>query len=508
MEYTYTYDANGNILTDSLGGVLKHSYAYDEAGQLARVNDAVQNKTFCYTYDNGGNLIYKKRYTYTTGTLGSMLQTMATYTYSDSNWKDRLTSYNNIPLSYDAIGNLTYFEGRSFTWSAGRQLEKCEHSFYEYSIDYKYNADGLRTQKHFADDLNYLQTTYDYIWADGKLVSQTDGTNVLYFLYDSNDSPIGFVLNDAATYLYIKNFQGDITGIANENGAIIVNYTYDEWGRKLSITGSGANTVGELNPLRYRGYYYDAETGYYYLQSRYYNPNWGRFINADVYCNTGIGVIATNMFTYCDNNPINYIDPDGFFKRKWHLEVTLEIAAKTFQYYLAERMAIGCESVDKDTPAFSFFNPNWVAWQKWHFNVNSTGDDSRDILSYENIQNAKGKLSQAQKAFNNNDLVGTTTYLKEAFFLFGKALHCEQDKITHNEKTTKVATVYIKSGSKYSAASYYFHLPGADSIEKIWMDSGYTNDVVGRAATEFFVLFAYLEIKYSYSGLLKYVINP
>ena len=308
--HTYTYDANGNIVSDSLGGTLKHSYVYDEAGQLVRVNDAVQNRTFCYTYDNGGNLVNKKRYAYTTGTLGSVLQTTAAYAYSDSNWKDRLISFNSIPLSYDAIGNLTYFDGRSFTWSAGRQLEKYEISLYGYSIDYKYNADGLRTQKYIDDDQTYTQTTYDYIWADGKLVSQADGTDVLYFLYDSSDSPIGFVLNDSETYLYIKNLQGDITGIADENGAIIVNYTYDEWGKLLSTTGSEADTIGLMNPLRYRGYYYDTETGYYYLQSRYYNPSWGRFINAD----DAALIDGTGIFSYCGNNPVTLVDPTGYAK--------------------------------------------------------------------------------------------------------------------------------------------------------------------------------------------------
>ncbi|MGI6247905.1 MAG: hypothetical protein ACOYJX_00670 [Acutalibacteraceae bacterium] len=86
----------------------------------------------------------------------------------------------------------------------------------------------------------------------GRPVSRTDGTDVLYFIYDSNDSPIGVILNDSATYLYIKNLQGDVTGISDENGNIIVNYSYDEWGRLLSMTGSGAGTIGLTNPLRYR----------------------------------------------------------------------------------------------------------------------------------------------------------------------------------------------------------------------------------------------------------------
>ena len=309
VEYTYTYDANGNIASDSLGGILKHSYVYDEAGQLVRVNDAEQNKTFCYTYDNGGNLVSKKRYAYTLDSLGSVLQTMGTYAYMNSNWKDELTSYNNIPLTYDNIGNLICFDNNSFTWSAGRQLEKFEISLRDYSVNYKYNADGLRTQKIIDDVENYMQITYDYIWMDGKLVSQTDGTDILYFLYDSKDSPIGFVLNDAATYLYIKNLQGDITGIADGNGNIIVNYTYDEWGKLLSITGSEADIIGLLNPLRYRGYYYDTETGYYYLQSRYYNPKWGRFINAD----DAEYIYGLNQYSYCSNDPVNDTDKNGRF---------------------------------------------------------------------------------------------------------------------------------------------------------------------------------------------------
>jgi len=238
-----------------------------------------------------------------------VLQTTATYAYSDSNWKDRLTSFNSIPLSYDAIGNLTYFDGRTFSWTAGRQLAGFELNTDDYAVSYKYNADGLRTQKYIDDDQTYTDTTYDYIWADGKLVSQTDGTDVLYFLYDSNDSPTGFVLNDAATYLYIKNLQGDITGIADENGAIIVNYTYDEWGKLLSLTdNSESGIIGALNPLRYRGYYYDTETGYYYLQSRYYNPSWGRFINADVIEQ----INGLSLFAYCDNSPVYRTDPSGY----------------------------------------------------------------------------------------------------------------------------------------------------------------------------------------------------
>ena len=311
IEYTYTYDNNGNITTESLGGVLKYTYYYDEANQLTRVNDAVQNKTFVFVYDNGGNITSKIRYAYTTGTLGTAEQTI-NFAYGDSNWKDKLTSYGSAPLTYDAIGNLTSFGGNTFTWTAGRQLAKLEGPN-DYSIEYTYNADGLRTRKVIDDPENWYSVTYDYIWADGKLISRTDGTNSLYFIYDENNSPIAFTVNDTDTYLYIKNLQGDITGIANENGAVIANYTYDAWGKLVSVTGSAANTIGSLNPLRYRGYYYDSETAYYYLQSRYYSPALGRFLNADdtkMLGNLNSNLIA-NIYMYCYNNPIKHCDNTG-----------------------------------------------------------------------------------------------------------------------------------------------------------------------------------------------------
>ena len=94
-------------------------------------------------------------------------------------------------------------------------------------------------------------------------------------------------------------------------GNTVVEYTYDAWGKVLSVTGTLASTVGQINPFRYRGYYYDTETGWYYLQTRYYDPEVGRFINADGYVSTGQGIIGNNMFAYCGNNPVMHSDPSG-----------------------------------------------------------------------------------------------------------------------------------------------------------------------------------------------------
>ena len=112
-------------------------------------------------------------------------------------------------------------------------------------------------------------------------------------------------------YFYLTNLQGDVTAIITVGGTTVVEYTYDAWGNILTVTGGMANTLGKANPLRYRGYIYDEETRLYYLQSRYYDPELGRFINADVYTSTGQGLLGNNMFAYCGNNPVCNVDPSG-----------------------------------------------------------------------------------------------------------------------------------------------------------------------------------------------------
>ena len=110
---------------------------------------------------------------------------------------------------------------------------------------------------------------------------------------------------------YFLNMQGDVMAILNSSGVAVVEYTYDAWGKPLTTTGSMASGLGQINPLRYRGYVYDQETGLYYLQSRYYNPEIGRFINADKYISTGHDILGSNAYAYCLNNPMNHVDSTG-----------------------------------------------------------------------------------------------------------------------------------------------------------------------------------------------------
>ena len=143
----------------------------------------------------------------------------------------------------------------------------------------------------------------------GERKYDANGETVIYYLYDENNNKYGFVYN-GKYYYYQINLQGDVIGIYDENGQLVVQYAYDAWGKLLSVTGTLANTIGQINPIRYRGYYYDNETGFYYLQSRYYDPETGRFINADSQLNAK-DLNGYNMFSYCSNNPVNNIDPDG-----------------------------------------------------------------------------------------------------------------------------------------------------------------------------------------------------
>lgn len=163
-------------------------------------------------------------------------------------------------------------------------------------------------------------TTYTYTTLSGLVMQETDGTQELYFLYDDSNQPYALIYKSSATaepsfYYYLLNVQGDVIALMNANGTIVAEYQYDPWGVPTVKTASNAQgsdaAIGNVNPLRYRGYYYDTETGFYYLQSRYYDPVIGRFISADNYMSTGQGFIGCNMFAYCTNNPVCYVDEDG-----------------------------------------------------------------------------------------------------------------------------------------------------------------------------------------------------
>ncbi|WDU83820.1 RHS repeat domain-containing protein [Caloramator sp. Dgby_cultured_2] len=229
-----------------------------------------------------------------------------TYTYDDSNWKDKLTSFDGKTITYDAIGNPLSYDGYIFTWEEGRQLARIQGN--GLNISYKYNDQGIRTEK----TVNGVTTKY-YLLGD-KVILETNGLDTIHYSYDSSDNLVSMNLN-GVEYYYVRNGQGDIIALIDGQGNEVVTYTYDSWGNIISIDGSLATTVGVKNPYRYRGYRYDEETKLYYLQSRFYNPEWGRFINADdveLVKTTIEGFTDKNLFAYTDNNPVNREDSSGF----------------------------------------------------------------------------------------------------------------------------------------------------------------------------------------------------
>lgn len=313
LNYRYDYDAGGNIseIYRSVGSdtlAFYNSYEYDKLGQLTKATDSRGTET--YTYNTAGNLLSR---TLAGGTV--------TYSYDNAQWNDLLTAYDGQKIAYEGqtynssrnsvsgtviSGNpVSYYNGTRWNmeWSNGRQL--MEASSNKADVSYTYDRNGLRTTKTVDG------VTYHYAYAGDKLVWQEWDGNEFFFFYDNEGAPVGFWYHPASgsnvTGYYMTTQQGDITRIEDVNGNVLATYEYDAWGKLISSSGS----LAELNPLRYRGYYYDTETGFYYLQSRYYDPVVSRFINADRYASTDSGLISHNMFAYCENDPVNREDPSG-----------------------------------------------------------------------------------------------------------------------------------------------------------------------------------------------------
>lgn len=290
LDFLVKYDDKGNIIADE-----KNTYEYDEIGQLV---STIGNNSSSYIYDDRSNILTK-----------IVENEITTFSYSNDGWRDQLTSVNGNALTYDANGNLISYDGKEYNWNYGKCLESITDE--ESTYNYTYDENGIRTSK----TINGVTTNYDTL--NGKILAQynNDSNNHIYFQY-YNDTPIGFELNDIQ-YFYISNINGDIVGITDADGKLLAKYFYDEWGKLSNIETAEENneeqlSIAEINPLRYRGYYYDSETGMYYIQSRYYDPDLCRFISADDFENLSTNKKQlTNTYLYCFNNPIMYIDYNG-----------------------------------------------------------------------------------------------------------------------------------------------------------------------------------------------------
>ena len=281
---SYEYDAEERItkVTDSVEGVTE--YTYDALGQLLTEshNGEVVNEM---TYDNYGNILTKNG---------------ENYTYGDVAWRDRLTAVDGKLITYDAQGNPTNYFGYELSWEKGRQLKSFEQN------TYTYNANGIRTSK----TVNGVTHTYTL---DGtNILRETWGDNELLPMYDNEDNVCGIIYNESPFY-FLKNLQGDVNALVDKSGKVVARYSYDAWGVCTIETDTSGSNIAKINPYRYRGYYYDTEIGMYYLQSRYYDPSVGRFVNGDdaEYIGRKDCLAHENLYCYCRNNPIKYVDYSG-----------------------------------------------------------------------------------------------------------------------------------------------------------------------------------------------------
>ena len=306
----YGYDDWGNVSRISRGG--KHApstFEYDAQGQLIKEVNQGQLSIFRYWYDGGGNLTEVRSYPVPESGEEEGDGTVVKKFAYDSTWKDQLASVTmdgkTRNFTYDANGNLLSDGKYTYSWTKGSLLEKVTGDGLE--AVYTYDASGIRTSKK----VNGITT--EYLTAGGSVLSEKKNGIWQHYLYDGSGQLMA-IRYKGADYYYVRNGLMTITGLVDANGASVVNYFYDSWGNMLNITGSMAASLGKDNPYRFKGYYYDEETGMYYLKSRYYQPEICRFISADnedVLIDTHVDLANKNLYLYCDNNPILKADEEG-----------------------------------------------------------------------------------------------------------------------------------------------------------------------------------------------------
>lgn len=308
---SYTYDACGNVETmverSADGSERKIRYYYDALNQLVREDNQKQNQTICYTYDVGGNMVRRDEYSYTENTVITEAPWKSdTFEYQTGGWRDQLRFYNGQEMIYDVIGNPIQYRGMQMEWEQGHQLKHITGAGLDMYC--RYNDSGKRIRK----TVNGVTTDF---YLDGSAIlmqTSSDGSRIDFF-YDDKGNVFAMKYQNEM-YFYRKNLFGDILGILDSHGTEFVKYEYNSWGKLLNLTDYSSNGLGRRNPFRFKGYYYDEELGMYYLNSRYYDPETGRFVSADdveVLKTTPTALTDKNLYSYCDNNPIGRKDGTG-----------------------------------------------------------------------------------------------------------------------------------------------------------------------------------------------------
>lgn len=305
--YKYVYDELCNITEIYLNDKLIKKYEYDIYNELIVEYNYDLDTLVNYTYDTNGNIIQKNVIQISTNSIVKSYQ----YTYENNDWKDQLTLFDNKNITYDDSGNMISYGKSNYAWINGNELESYNNILKNINVKYEYNEDGIRTAKN----VNGVLTKYHLV--NSNIIYEEKNNNLIYYLYDE-EGLVGLEYN-GEKYLYIKNLCDDVLGIIDSKGNKVASYVYDSWGQLLEIKDqNGCNisldditNIAVINPFRYRSYYYDIETGLYYLKRRYYNPEIGRFISPDIIIGSNQDIISTNLYSYVSNDPINNIDNNG-----------------------------------------------------------------------------------------------------------------------------------------------------------------------------------------------------
>ena len=328
-KYEYTYDANGNVteIKNVFDTGKNISYEYDSFNRLTKETNLAIGSEWRYTYDNGGNITKKEEYNPSTGALVSSRD----YGYGHSYWKDQLTSwgsYGTNSFVYDDSGNPTKYKGKTLEWE-GKRLARYNESDLCY-VKLNYDGNGLLAGYFYSNTYSiwggatFTTTMTREITRDGDRIlsekvteynPETNSTTVKNIMYAYDEKGVSGMTVGGKKYYFVRNIFGDVTAIYNTSRVKCAEYAYDAWGTMyITLDTEG---VGSLNPFRYRGYYMVSCIGLYYLTTRFYDYTTGRFLNADV---PSVGIESgfnipegCNLYSYCLNNPISYVDPTGHF---------------------------------------------------------------------------------------------------------------------------------------------------------------------------------------------------
>ncbi|MBQ8324468.1 MAG: RHS repeat-associated core domain-containing protein [Clostridia bacterium] len=380
---------------DSSGNILR-SYTYDSYGQLTRENNAVLDKTFVYEYNNNGGITKVKEYAYTTSSTPTGTATEKAYTY-DSTYPDRLTKCGSTSISYNSMGCPTTYNGYTASWTRGKlsKLTKGSIRTGTQTYNYTYNAFGQRIETNYTYMVGTssssavvmgMLTGYNHEFRydqSGRLICESkvnqyygedSGTEKKVYLYDETGI-IGMVYTSesgtATTYYFQRNLLGDVIGIYNTSGTKVGGYAYDAWGN-CTIT-LNTNGIATKNPIRYRGYYYDEETKLYYLNARYYCPEWCRFISPNNAKNLDFkSVNGLAQYGFANNDPVSF-EYSGSLINKLSTNLNVNVPSLHNVLTLVSKTNASVHWKDEwlstDRPSFFAFTNSKAALVDWGLSI-------------------------------------------------------------------------------------------------------------------------------------------